>query len=136
MIFRNLAILFLISIFTYCVFKIFPFISKSLIHKETIEIKDESIIIEKSGSLGFYRKITIKDDNIHGITTSFHFTHLSKFGFLIPFRSTIDGAFLIWFRHGWRKYYSFGKDVSLQDTQNMINTIYKKFPKYRITLNL
>jgi len=100
--------------------------------KETIEINDERITVEKSGFLGLRNKKAFLAENIRGMTTSLstseQFSSISH----PPFLSSSLGAFMIW-QNGIKPFYNFGKGVSQSDAQNLINTIYSRFPKYRFS---
>jgi hypothetical protein len=101
--------------------------------KETIEIDDQSIIVERSGFLGLRSKRVFLAGNIKGMTTSFPVSKQFSLLTRLTFTSSSIGAFMIWHSRGLIPFYNFGKGVSQPEAQNLINTVYMKFPKYRYT---
>jgi hypothetical protein len=117
----------------YVLYKKFLEAIEYVFDKEIIEIDEQSVRIERSGFLGLRARRVFLADNVKGINTTFSFPE--KFNFLsrLPFTSSNIGAFVIWHGHGMRPFYNFGRGVSQQDAQNLLDTIYRKFPKYRYT---
>ena len=99
--------------------------------KETIEINEQSIKIERSGFLGFRTRKVYFAGNIKGFTTSFSFSERFSFLNRLPFTSSSLGGFLIWHGRGMRPFYNFGKGVAQSDAQNLIDIVYRKYPQYR-----
>jgi hypothetical protein len=108
----------------------FPEAIEFLFDSEIIQISEQSISIERSGFLGFRTKKVFLAENIKGLVISSPITE--QLGFLnrSPFVSTNIGAFMVWHGRGFKRFYNFGRNVSQLDAQNLIATVYRKFPKY------
>ena len=128
-----LVLLFLFGLYLFILYKKSFETFEYIFNKETIEINDESITIERSGFPGLKNRKVFLAENIKGITTSFSVTEQLNFLSRLPLLSSNIGAFMIWHSHGIRPFYNFGKGVSQNEAQNFINMVYMKFPKYRYT---
>jgi hypothetical protein len=102
--------------------------------KETIEVNESQIIVERSGFLGLRTKKFILAADIKGITGSFAFSGQSNFLNSIPFASSTLGSILIWNnRSRFRPFYVYGKGLSQSDAILVIDKILRKYPKYKYT---
>ena len=120
---------------------------KFLFDKETIEVDDQSITIERSGFLGLKRRKVFSAKNIKGLTVTSTFSMQGKRNFLgglsrLPFISSNLDAFMIWHGRGsiWRgrgpRRFSFGTGVAQPEAQNFLKMVYMQFPKYQYTRTL
>lgn len=130
---QGLILLLLFGLYLFILYKKSFETFEYIFDKETIEIDDQSIIVERSGFLGLRSRKVFLAENIKGITTSFSVSEQFSFLSRLPFTSSSIGAFMIWHGRGLRSFYNFGKDVSQPEAQNLINTVYMRFPKYRYT---
>jgi hypothetical protein len=130
---QGIIIIFLLVLYLFIIYKKSLETFDYIFDQEIIEIDDRQITIEKTGFLELGYKKVFLAEKIKGITSSF--SALSQFNFLshLPFSSSNIGAFMIWYKHGMRPFYNFGRGVSQPEVQNMLNAIYTKYPKYRYT---
>ncbi len=98
--------------------------------KETIEIDNLSVKIEKYG-LGFKSRKEYSADNIKKITTMFSFGGTNVVIRRSPFVNSNMPAFMMWHNRGLKRYRSFGRAVDLADAQSILETIYSRFPQYK-----
>ena len=101
--------------------------------QEIVEIDDRSVTVEKSGFLFFKIRKTFLSENIKGITASFYIQEQFNFLSRRPFSSSSFGAFMIWQGKFFKPFYSFGNNVAQSDAESFLESIYRKFPKYRYT---
>jgi hypothetical protein len=130
---QGIVLLFLFGLYLFILYKKSFETFEYVFDKETVEIDDESITIERSGFLGLKSRKVFFAENIKGLTTSFSVTEQFNFLNRFPFMNSNIGAFMIWHGRRLRPFYSFGKSVSQSDAQNFANVVYMKFPKYRYT---
>ena len=114
----------------YLVYRQFQEALEYVFDKETIEIDNVSVKIEKCGS-GFNNRKEYSADNIKKITTLFSFGTTSAVTRRSPFVNSNVPAFAIWHHRGLRRYRSFGRAVDLADAQSILETIYRRFPQYK-----
>ena len=100
---------------------------------ETIEIDNDSISVEKSGFLGLKTKKVFLAENINGLFTSLHVSEQFNFLNRVPFVSPKLSTFMIWHNRGLKQLYTFGDNVSQLEAEMFLETVYKKYPKYRYT---
>jgi hypothetical protein len=101
--------------------------------QEDIEIDERAIKIKQKGFLGLNLKKEFRAEQIKGITSSFSMKNQTNFSIFSPITISNIDALLIWRRKGLLPYYHFGRGLSSSDAQNVLNTIYVKYPKYRYT---
>jgi Ca2+/Na+ antiporter len=130
---QGIVLLFLFGLYLFILYKKSFETFEYIFDKETIEIDDQSITIERSGFLGLKSRKVFLAENIKGLTTSFSLSEQFNFLSRLPFASSNIGAFMIWHGRGLRPFYNFGKGVSQSEAQNFVNMVYMKFPKYRYT---
>lgn len=128
---QGIVLLFLFGLYLFILYKKSFETFEYIFDKEIVEIDDQSITVERSGFLGLKSRKVFLAENIKGITTSFSVPEQFNFLSRLPFTSSNIGAFMIWHGRGMRPFYNFGKGVSQSEAQNLINTVYLKFPKYR-----
>lgn len=113
----------------YLIYSKFQEVLEYVFDKEIIEIDYQSVKIEKYGS-GFKSKKEYSADNIKKITTLF-FGGTNREIRRSPFVNSNIPAFMMWRNRGLKRYRSFGRGVDLADAQNILETIYSKFPQYK-----
>ena len=121
------------GLFLYILYKKFMELAEDAFDQETVEIGEHSITVERSGFLFLKTKKTFLAENVKGITSSFYVREQFNFLNRIPFASSGLGAFMIWHGHGLRPFYNFGSNVSQQEAESFLESVYRKFPKYRYT---
>jgi len=99
--------------------------------QEDIEIDEWGIKIEQKGFLGLKLKKEFSAEQIKGITSSLTMKNQTNLSIFSPFITPNQDALLILRRKGLLPYYHCGRGISTTDTQNVLNTIYYKFPMYR-----
>jgi hypothetical protein len=95
-----------------------------------IEIDNLSVKIEEYGS-GFKSRKEYAADNIKKITAMFAFGGANVAIRRSPFISSNMPTFMMWHNRGLKRYRSFGRAIDLVDAQNILETIYSKFPQYK-----
>jgi hypothetical protein len=98
--------------------------------KEVIEIDNQSITMENSG-LGIKSRKEYPADNIKKITMMFSFGGTTGALKRSAFANTNMPVFLMWHNHGLKRYRSFGRAIDIADAQNILETIYSRFPQYK-----
>ena len=104
----------------------------ALLDREIIEIDNQKIYIERSGFLGYTKRKLYLAENVKGITTLFSVPVRPKFlnNFLFG-SSSGAGNLVILLTSQVRRLYRCGKDISRLDADNIVDIVYRKFPKYR-----
>lgn len=128
----SLVLFLIVALFIYILYKKLLETLEHLFDKEVVEIDDYSIKIERSGFLGFKNRRTYLAESINGIALSFPL--FEQFGFLnrLPLVSPKNiGSFVIWEKHKLKAISDFGRGISQEDAQTIIESVYRKFPKYR-----
>jgi hypothetical protein len=97
--------------------------------KEIVEFNNLSVKIENYGS-GLKSKKIYPVDNIKKITTMFPSGRRNVAIKRSPFVNSNMPAFMMWHNRGLKRYRSFGRAVDFADAQNILETIYTKFPQY------
>jgi hypothetical protein len=128
---QGIVLLAFLVLFIYLLYKKILEAVEYVFDKEVIEINEQSIKIERSGFLNIRIKKVYLAGKIKGLTTSFSVSDQFRFLTHLPFTSNSIGAFMVWHVHGIRPFYNFGRGVSQSDAQNFIETVYRRFPKYR-----
>lgn len=128
---QSVVLVLLLGLFLYILYTKFLETLEYIFDKETIEIDDQSITIERSGFLGFRNRKVYWAEYVKGMTTSFSLTDRLNFLNRLPFASSNIGAFMIWHGHGIVPFSNFGKGVSQAEAQKAMDAIYRRFPKYR-----
>lgn len=101
--------------------------------QEDIEIDERVIKIKRKGFLGVNLKKEFRAEQIKGITSTYSLKNQTNYSVFSPITTSNIDALLIWRRDGLLPYFHFGRGLSTTDAQNVLNTIYIKFPKYRYT---
>ena len=101
--------------------------------EEVILIDEHSITVEKSGFLFLKTRKIFPAENVRGILSSSfvreQFNPLRR----LPFASSGFGAFMIYQDRLWKPFYTFGKSISKREAESFLESVYRKFPKYRYT---
>jgi hypothetical protein len=50
---------------------------------------------------------------------------------VLSFLSSEADSFILWKRHGLRKFYMFGRSLSQPEARSIVNTILNRFPQYQ-----
>ncbi len=98
--------------------------------QEIIEIDHLSVKIEKSG-FSFKSRKVYPAENIKKITVLFSSGGTNMPVRRSPYVNSNLPVFILWHNHGLKRYHVFGKGVDLADAQNILETIYNRFPQYR-----
>ena len=114
----------------YLIYTKFQGALEYIFDKEIIEIDNQSVTIEKYGS-SFKSRKEYPADNIKKITALFSFAGTNMVIRRSPFVNPNMPAFMMWHERGLKRFRSFGRSVDLADAQNILETIYSKFPQYK-----
>lgn len=107
---------------------------ENVFDKETIEVNESQIIVERSGFFGLKTRKTILAEDVKGITGSLVLG--DQFGFLnnIPFAALSLGSIMIWkTKSGFRPFWFYGKGLSHSDALQVIEAFLQRYPNYRYT---
>ena len=121
------------ALYLYILYRKLREIAEYASTQEIVEIDDRAITVEKSGFLFFKIKKTFLAENIKGITSSFYIQEQFNFLNRLSFASSSFGAFMVWHDWGFRPFYNFGNSVAQSDAELFLESVYRKFPKYRYT---
>jgi len=114
----------------YIVYMKFQEALECIFDKEIIEIDNLSVKIEKYG-LGFKSREEYSADNIKKTTALFSFGGTNMTIKRSPFVNSNMPAFILSHKRGLKWHSMFGRAVDLVDAQNILETVYRKFPKYK-----
>jgi hypothetical protein len=120
----------ILGLFLFILYKKFLDV-ETFFDRETVEIREQSITIEKAGLLRFKTRKVFAAEDIKGLTASSPIREQFNLLNFLPFASSSLGAFMIWTNHWLKPFYNFGRGVSQPDAQNLLNTVYRMFPNYR-----
>jgi len=101
--------------------------------QEIVEINNQSITVEKSGFLFLKTRKTFLAENVKGLLSSAFVREQFSFLQRIPFGSYSFGAFMILQNRWFRPFYNFGNSVPQNEAESFLESIYRRFPKYRYT---
>jgi hypothetical protein len=119
------------GLYLYILYKKLLEIAEYASTQEIVEIDNQSITVEKSGFLFFKVRKTFLAENIKAITASFYIQEQFNFLNRVPFASSSFGAFMIWQGRIFKPFYNFGNNVAQSDAELFLESVYRKFPKYR-----
>ncbi len=127
--------LLVVSIFLYSFYSGFRNTIMYGSNKEMIVVEDHAISIEKSGFLIFKIRKVFHAEDIKGISLSYATLELLRFPKFLQYFQPKIGQLMIWRHSRLRPIFNFGKNISRDDAQIILASIFQRFPKYKLSYN-